>query len=223
MPPTLLVIDDEETIRRSLRHFFSRKGYRLLEAETGAAGLAQVQDQAPDLVLLDLKLPDTDGLTLLGRIREASPETAVIMVTARGSIESAVAAIKAGATDYLSKPVDLDEVDLLLNKTLEMVRLQRENSYLRSRTRGRNEAVIPGTCPAIRALNGMVDLPAKLQRIAKNSWTRAVNARDDQSTVVWNDLIADDKASLRIVGEMRVARMHLKIPSADATDFEATV
>ncbi len=161
MPPTLLVIDDEETIRRSLRHFFSRKGYRFLEAETGAAGLAQVQDQAPDLVLLDLKLPDTDGLTLLGKIREASPETAVIMVTARGSIESAVAAIKAGAADYLSKPVDLDEVDLLLTRTLEVIRLQRENTYLRGRARGRNESVIPGSCPAIKALNGMVDLLAQ--------------------------------------------------------------
>ncbi len=161
MPPTLLVIDDEETIRRSLRHFFSRKGYRFLEAETGALGLAQVQDQAPDLVLLDLKLPDTDGLTLLGKIRESSPETAVIMVTARGSIESAVAAIKAGATDYLSKPVDLDEVDLLLSKTLEMIRLQRENTYLRGRARGRNESVVPGDCPAIKALNGMVDLLAQ--------------------------------------------------------------
>jgi len=161
MPPTLLLIDDEETIRRSLRHFFSQKGYRFLEAGTGAQGLALVQEQSPDLVLLDLKLPDTDGVTLLGKIKESNPEAAVILVTARGSIETAVAAIKAGATDYLSKPVDLDEVDLLLNKTLEMVRLQRENSYLRSRTRGRNEAVIPGTCPAIRALNGMVDLLAQ--------------------------------------------------------------
>ncbi|HEY7676586.1 MAG TPA: sigma-54 dependent transcriptional regulator [Candidatus Methylomirabilis sp.] len=157
MPPTLLVIDDEETIRRSLRHFFSRKGYRFLEAETGAQGLTLVQDQAPDLVLLDLKLPDTDGVTLLGKIRETSPDTAVIMVTARGSIESAVAAIKAGATDYLSKPVDLDEVDLLLTKTLEVLRLQRENTYLRTRTRGRSESVIPGACPGIIALNGLVD------------------------------------------------------------------
>ncbi len=157
MPPSLLVIDDEETIRRSLRHFFSRKGYRVLEAETGAQGLTQVQDQAPDLVLLDLKLPDTDGVTLLGKIRESNPDTAVIMVTARGSIESAVAAIKAGATDYLSKPVDLDEVDLLLTKTLELLRLQRENTYLRTRARGRSESVVPGTCPAIIALNGLVD------------------------------------------------------------------
>ena len=155
MPPSLLVIDDEETIRRSLRHFFSRKGYRFLEAETGTQGLTLVQDQAPDLILLDLKLPDTDGVSLLGKILESNPDTAVIMVTARGSIESAVAAMKAGAKDYLSKPVDLDEVDLLLTKNLEMLRLQRENTYLRTRARGRSE--IPGTCPAIIALNGLVD------------------------------------------------------------------
>ncbi len=159
MAPILLIIDDESTIRRSLRHLFESKGYTVLEADTGATGLALAQNEEPDVVLLDLKLPDTDGLVLLPKIKSAAPDPAVIMITAKGSIESAVAAIKSGAEDYLTKPFELDEVELLVTKSLDLVRLRRENLYYKSRGQDR-DVTIPGHHASIKALNELVTLLA---------------------------------------------------------------
>ena len=129
---TLLVVDDEDLIRSSLKERFEATGYRVLEAETGERALASLEDGV-DLALLDYKLPDADGLALLKQIRSAEPDTLVILMTAYASVETAVEAMKQGAYDYVRKPFDLDEVQLLVERALETTRLRREVRELRAR------------------------------------------------------------------------------------------
>src|SRR5262245_39346626 len=129
--PTVLVVDDEALLRWSLRERLAQVGYRVLEAETGQAALDRLQDGV-DLVLLDFRLPDTDGLDLLKRIKKHDSDILVILMTAYSSIDSAVEAIKHGAYHYANKPVNLDEMMILVEKALETTHLRREVRDLRA-------------------------------------------------------------------------------------------
>jgi DNA-binding NtrC family response regulator len=131
--PTVLVVDDEKLIRWSLKERLQSAGYHVLEAGDGAEALRQL-DEEPELVLLDYRLPDTDGLELLKRIKEITPETPVILVTAVSSVKSAVEAMREGAYHYVNKPVDLDEMLILVAKALETRALKREVATLRKTT-----------------------------------------------------------------------------------------
>ena len=162
MPPTVLIVDDQLTIRKSLRHLLERKGYRALEADSGAAAVQAAQAEEPEVILLDLKLPDGDGLEVLERIQGVCPEAAVILLTGHGSVETAVTAIKKGAEDFLEKdPSSLEVTEVRVEKALEMLKLRRENRYYRHQVHGRAPGQIPGTSPVIRELHALVDLLAK--------------------------------------------------------------
>jgi two-component system response regulator AtoC len=163
---TLLIVDDEELVRWSLRERFGRDGYTVVEAGTCAAALDQLASGSVDLVLLDYRLPDGDGLTLLRRIKESNPDTPVILMTAFSTVENAVEAMKHGAYHYLNKPFNLDDVSVTVEKALETSRLRKEVRFLRG-TQGREfsfDAII-GDSPA------MVSAKALLQRIAASPAT----------------------------------------------------
>jgi DNA-binding NtrC family response regulator len=130
--PTILVVDDEQLIRWSLTSRLSDEGYRVLEAETGAQALARCREEEIDLVLLDYRLPDADGLAVLRTIKDAGPDTLVIMLTAHSSVDTAVEAMKHGAYHFASKPFDVEEIALLVEKALETTRLRREVRALRA-------------------------------------------------------------------------------------------
>ena len=128
---TLLIVDDERLVRWSLRERFTRDGYTVLEADTAAAAIEQATNGV-DLVLLDYRLPDGNGLSVLKRIKESTPDTPVILMTAFSTVENAVEAIKHGAYDYLNKPFNLDDVAATVEKALETSRLRREVKALRT-------------------------------------------------------------------------------------------
>jgi len=129
--PTILVVDDESLIRWSLTERLTAEGYVVSEAETAAAALAK-SEEGVDLVLLDYRLPDGDGLSVLKRIKERTPDTLVILLTAVSSVDTAVEAMKQGAYHYANKPFNLDEIVLVVEKALETTRLRRELRALRA-------------------------------------------------------------------------------------------
>ncbi|MDR3586707.1 MAG: sigma-54 dependent transcriptional regulator [Desulfosporosinus sp.] len=127
----ILIIDDEEALRAIIAQRLKRKGYEVLEADTAEEGLSLLKVTLIDAVMLDIKLPDGDGLILLPKIKQLQPELQVVMLTGNGTIESAIEAIKLGAYDYLTKPCNLSELEITLQKALEKRKLLLENTGLR--------------------------------------------------------------------------------------------
>lgn len=127
----ILVIDDEKLIRWTLEDTLRKEGYKVFPAESGEAGLKLVDEERPNLILLDLRLPGMDGMQVLERVKEIEPDALVIILTAHGTVESAVEAMKRGAYDYLSKPFDLDETKMVVRKALETVQLKKEMVLVR--------------------------------------------------------------------------------------------
>lgn len=130
MQPNILVVDDEKDFRDLMVKRLSRQKYGVCGAAGGEEALAIVRDRIFDVALVDLKMPGMDGLELLRRLRSVTPETEVIILTGHGSTETAVEAMKMGAYDYLTKPVDLQELQVLLEKAVEKASLRRRNAGL---------------------------------------------------------------------------------------------
>jgi len=153
---TILVVDDEALVRWSLKERLGREGYDVLEAGTAADAIAQIPGGV-DLVLLDYRLPDGDGLQVLGRIKTQAPDIQVILMTAFSTVENAVEAMKLGAFHYVNKPFNLDEVVLLVDKALETGRLRREVRTLRT-SQGREFGLdaIVGASPAMRQVKTLL-------------------------------------------------------------------
>jgi len=127
----ILVVEDEHIQRTLLSEFLAKEGFQVFSAESGATAREVFRDKAIDIVLLDFKLPDTDGLSLIRYFKEINPEVEIIMITAFGSIENAVSALKAGASEYLTKPVDLDDLLFKIKKIEDRLYLIRENMVLK--------------------------------------------------------------------------------------------
>lgn len=127
----ILVVDDEKGMRDFLSIMLKKEGYGVVTAENGAAALKAVQDEIFDLVVTDVKMPELDGIAVLKAVKEVSPETIVIMVTAFATTETAVEAMKLGAYDYITKPFKVDEIKLIIQKALEKRSLRKENILLR--------------------------------------------------------------------------------------------
>jgi DNA-binding NtrC family response regulator len=130
---SILIVDDELSIRESLKGWLKRAGYQVEIAATGPEALAKNVEKHFDIMFIDVKMPEMDGLSLLTRIKETDPDISVIMMTAYGDIRDAVEAMKLGAYDYLLKPFDLEELSLIIEKLVQMQTLAMENLILRDR------------------------------------------------------------------------------------------
>jgi DNA-binding NtrC family response regulator len=127
---TILVADDEEIIREELAEVLGEQGYRVLTAPDGAAALQELRDQSVQVVITDLRMPKVDGLELIRKGKETSPETQFVMMTAFGSMETAIEALRAGASDYLLKPVAMEELIPKIGRIVENAELKSANRML---------------------------------------------------------------------------------------------
>ena len=163
---TVLIVDDERTLARAVKAFLAESGYEAEVAGDAEKALELVESLRPDVVFADVRLPGMSGIDLLRRIREFDPAIPVIIMTAHGTIEGAVEAVKLGAFDYMKKPVDLEELKLLADRARENTLLKQELSYYRRRAA--NEAPfagILGRSPAMRPVLDQVRQIAALNEI----------------------------------------------------------
>ena len=153
--PTILVVDDEENIRHMLSLLLKKEGYRVRVAEDGEQALKELLAREFDIVLCDIRMPRIDGMQLLGELSERGVETTMIVMSAYGSVDTAIEAIKAGAYDYISKPFQRDEVLLTIRKAEERRRLRRENESLRNAAAGARKLgkIIAKSEPMTRVLD----------------------------------------------------------------------
>jgi DNA-binding NtrC family response regulator len=132
MPERILVVDDEEHMLALFESVLGKEGYAVACAASGEEALSRLETTEFDLVISDLRLPGIDGLELLHKVKALHPGLPYVLLTAHGTVRSAVAAMKEGASDYLTKPVDIDELKLVVKKALEVQRLTREVERLRA-------------------------------------------------------------------------------------------
>ncbi len=131
--PKILVIDDEKLLRWSLDQNLSKEGYNVITAEKGLEGLEVFSAEQPDVILLDIHLPDISGIQVLERIKKENKNTVVIMITAFGDVQTAVQTIKFGAYDFVEKPFNMDKLKILISKALETATLRNEVSQFRDK------------------------------------------------------------------------------------------
>ncbi len=129
----VVVIDDEVNAAAALETLLKDDGYDVARANDGRSGLLLIEKHDPDVVLTDLRMPGMDGIELLAKIKQLRPDTMVVLMTAYGTVKTAVKAMKLGAEDYLGKPIDVEELEIVLQKTLEKKRLLEETRVLKER------------------------------------------------------------------------------------------
>ncbi|MBW2268807.1 MAG: sigma-54-dependent Fis family transcriptional regulator [Deltaproteobacteria bacterium] len=151
----ILVVDDERSMQEFLDIFFRSEGYDVVTAGDVATGRLHLENDAFDIVISDIQMPDGSGLDLLQAAHELAPETLVVMITAFASTETAITAMKQGAYDYVTKPFQVDEIRLVVENALEKKLLTSENRRLRSELRGRHRAIV-GSSGAMQAVYDLV-------------------------------------------------------------------
>jgi len=149
-----MIVDDEPSILQSLSGILSDEGFEIFTASNGYEALKRIEQEAPDLVLLDIWMPGLDGIETLKEIKKNNPVIQVIIITGHGTIETAVSATKLGAFDLIEKPLSIDKVIVAINRALNYRRLEEENKYLRKKTIEKNS--ITGNSPATLALKKQI-------------------------------------------------------------------
>ena len=165
IPGLILVVDDQKRQRETLVQVLEQWGHEARQAEDGEAALAMVKGEPVDLVLTDLRMPGLSGVELLEKCRELRPDIGVIVMTAYGTIDGAVEAMRKGALDFLTKPIDLDQLEVVIQRTLDLGRLLKENRTLRRR--------LGETTAGFRLLGGSEAMRELLGRAARAAETDA--------------------------------------------------
>lgn len=129
--PSIMIVDDEEIVRASLSSWLLEDGYEVMPVESGKLALEELKEKHYDLMLVDLKMPEMDGLELMKEVKKFLPDLPIIIMTAYATVDTAVKAIKDGAFDYLMKPFDPEEISITIKKIVKQQMLEQENIYLR--------------------------------------------------------------------------------------------
>ena len=149
----ILVADDEPSHRQMIEAVLAAEGYEVTQAEDGQAAISAIEDRFYDLVIMDIRMPNVDGIQALQKIKQISPDIPVIIMTAYASVGTAVDALKSSAYDYLIKPLDIEELKILVAKALHHHQLEQENIYLKERLNDRFDfSNIIGHSPAMKKL-----------------------------------------------------------------------
>ncbi len=165
MKPSILIVDDDEVIRETLSDVLAKGNYDVYKVGSGHETLSLIRKNVIDLILLDMKLPDVDGLEILKRIKEFDTDILVIIMTAYSDIETAVTAMKSGAYHYINKPFDLEELKLLIEKGLETKGLINEVRRLRRQHKdGNQKSEIYGTSPQIQYVKELIEMVSKTNK-----------------------------------------------------------
>ena len=154
----ILIVDDERAIQATLRGVLEDEGYRVSAVGSAPDALSKLADETPDLIFLDIWMPGMDGLEALAEIKQRRPESAVVMISGHGTIETAVKATKLGAYDFIEKPLSLEKTLLAVTRALDHSRLERENRALREQLDRGQEIV--GKSALIEALRGEIAVAA---------------------------------------------------------------
>jgi len=178
--PRLLVVDDDAASCEAVAEALRAEGYEVATARGGRAALTLTAEQVFDVVVSDIRMPDLDGLGLLRGLRDATPEASVILMTAFGTVEAALQAIKDGAYDYVSKPLRLDELLLTVRRALEQRRLVRENQQFRQTLQERYhlENIVGVGCEADRKRSDLALLPRAVEDDHTTGSARGDEARE---------------------------------------------
>jgi two-component system response regulator PilR (NtrC family) len=187
----ILVVDDERSMREFLEIFFRREGYEVTTADSVEQALAAVDADDHDLVITDIQMPDRTGLDLLHELRETSPETPVVVITAFATTENAIAAMKQGAYDYITKPFKVDEIRVVVEKALEKKLLASENRRLRKelRTQARSRSLVGASVAMHRVYELVAQVAATKANVliagesgtGKELVARAIHDQSDRS------------------------------------------
>ncbi len=157
MSGTILVVDDNDDTAELMRDLLRKRGFEASAVSSAQAALDHLQTHSPDVVVTDVQMPGMSGIDLCARLRERHPDLKSIVVTGQGDIETAVAAIRAGAYDFITKPVKIDALEIAVARAIELLTLTREVKRLRA-ARRREAAIdgIAGESPAIRETLEMI-------------------------------------------------------------------
>jgi two-component system nitrogen regulation response regulator NtrX len=150
----ILIVDDERAIQSALKGVLEDEGYRVSAVGSGADALGLVADEAPELIFLDIWMPGIDGLETLAQLKKVRPDTAVVMISGHGTIETAVKATRLGAYDFIEKPLSLEKTLLTVTRALEHTRLERENATLRAELDHRGQII--GDSGVVRELRDAI-------------------------------------------------------------------
>ena len=187
----ILIVDDEKSQREQLSGFLKKQGFNVTTAELGMEAISLCKDKSFEVALIDLKMPGMDGIELLKKLKESNPEIQVIMMTAYGSVDTAVDAMKLGAYHYVNKPINLEELKLNINKALEGYHILVENKYLKEQLEEKYKDIhIIGNSKAIKEVLSTVSRVAKTKSTVlvkgasgtgKELVARAIHALSDRA------------------------------------------
>ena len=165
MKPSILIVDDDEVMQETLSDVLRKRGYEIFTVGSGNGALPMIEKNVIDLILLDMRLPDIDGLEVLKKIKEFDNEILVIMMTAYSDVQTAVSAMKSGAYDYINKPFELEELKLLIEKGLEMKSLINEVRRLhRQQKENYQNSHIYGVSPQIHYVKELIGMISKTHK-----------------------------------------------------------